>query len=314
MARKSASLCIYNQLTRVPELDFNASIVKWLRDELVIRDHKPAVAFSPVRALFDKEIDLLIKTSPRLAHAAVLSRLTPLLLDIDLGAHLQGRLLSDLVNETGYRSALSQGQAKNNGENFVNAIVYSLAQLLRHQDEILVDKGTPPGLKNSLTLTRRVAIASGSRDIRIPIECDFAVYARNDPTNAIVVSAKTRLKEVFHVGTMWKILFDMVGDDYCESKWGLKSSGSTENIDYCFATADMIPPKGKKTQGPDVERDVPRNLIAMDASFFDYVFVSKAGIPHVSTKLDYHGVKESLFHELGCIIDLIEQKFGISLS
>lgn len=313
MARKPALPCIYNQLTRAPEFNFNASIVNWLRDELIIRDHKPAVAFSPVRALFDKEIDVLLKSSPRSAHATLLSRLTPLLLDVDLGAHLQGRLLSDLVNETGYRSALSQGQAKNNGENFVNAIVYSIAQLLSHQDEILVDKGTPPGLKNSLTLTREVAFASGSRDIRIPIECDFAVYARSDPTNAIVVSAKTRLKEVFHVGTMWKILFDMVGDNYCEKKWGLKSVGSTENIDYCFATADMIPPKGKKTQGPDVERDVPRNLIAMDASFFDYVFVSKAGIPHVSSVLDYRAAKESLFHELGCIIDLIEQKFGISL-
>lgn len=302
---------LYDAKTKVPVDGFNALVVRWLKDEVFIHEHKPAAAFSPVRTIYDQEISLL--GGGRDAHRELLSRLTPLLLNVDLSTHLQSRLLGDLINETGFRTALSQGQAKNNGENFVNTIVYALAQLLSHQDDVLVQKGTPPGLQASLCLKRKVKLASGEQELRIPIECDFAIFRRSDPTDAVVVSAKTRLKEVFHIGTMWKLLFDMVSDDYCERKWQLTSGGSTANIEYCFATADMIPPKGTKTQGPDVERDKPRNLIAMDASFFDYVFVSKAKISHVSDTLDYAGSKEALFHELGCILDLVEQKFGITL-
>jgi hypothetical protein len=51
----------------------------------------------------------------------------------------------------------------------------------------------------------------------------------------------------------------------------------------------------------------------MDASFFDYVFVSKTGISHVSNTLKLSGIREALFHELGCLIDMTEQKFGITL-
>jgi len=73
----------------------------------------------------------------------------------------------------------------------------------------------------------------------------------------------------------------------------------------------MVKEGGRKSQGPDVEREEPRNLIAMDASFFDYVFVSKSDIPHVSATLELPD-KEALFHELGCLWNLVEQKFGIS--
>lgn len=304
---------LYNA-TKHPAAGFNGLILSWLRDEIRVREHSPAAAFSPVRELFDVEIAELLRTLPtRAAHRELLSRLTPMLLDVDISGHLSGRLIKDLINETGFRTALSQGQAKNNGENFVNAIVYSLAELLSHQDRILVDKGTPPGLRDALTLTRKIELAPGTKQIHIPIECDFAIFDRADPTNAIVISAKTRLKEVFHVGTMWKLLFDMVGDAYCEHKWGLEAAGDRSRIEYCFATADMIPPKGNKTQGPDVEREAPRNLIAMDASFFDYVFVSKFGISHVAKRLEYGGAREALFHELGCLLELIEQKFGLVL-
>ncbi|HVI55873.1 MAG TPA: hypothetical protein VM621_12590 [Luteibacter sp.] len=313
--RQGAVSRLYSTASKAPTPNFNGMVLKWLRDELVIRDHAVAKAFAPVRALMDLELTALASDrSTKAAHTFLLSNLTRLLLEIDLGAHLEGRLVGDLINLTGFRSALSQGHAKNNGENFVNAIVYGLAKLLESQDRILVDKGTPPCLKDALCLTRNIELAGHAEVLKIPIECDFAIYDREDPSNAIVVSAKTRLKEVFHVGTMWKILFDMVGDEYCEQKWGLKSNGDTSQMIYCFATADMIPPKGSRTQGGDVERASPRNLIKMDASFFDYVFVSKADIPHVASTLDLARGREALFHELGCLVSLIEQKFRITIS
>lgn len=202
---------------------------------------------------------------------------------------------------------------KNNGENFVNAIVYALAHLLSHQDEVLVDKGAPPALKRALKLTRIVKLKGCPKPLAldIPIECDFCVFARSNPLNAIIVSAKTRLKEVFHVGTMWKLIFDMIGDAHCEKKWGSVHTEQLKKALYCFATADMIPPGGERTQGPDIERDDPRNLIKMDASFFDYVFVSKPNIGHVARTLDIGAGREALFHELGCIVNLVQQKFAL---
>jgi hypothetical protein len=218
------------------------------------------------------------------------------------------------VNVGGFRTTLSQGVAKNVGENFVNIIVYALADLLSHQDTILIDKGVPPALRKAITLRRKVTLKTGVREIHIPIESDASIFSRTDPRSAILISAKTRLKEVFHIGTMWKILFDVLGDDNCQRKWGLHrdSSEPVSNMLYVFATADMVSSEGRKTQGPDVERTEPRNLIAMDASFFDYVFVSKVGIAHVDNQLSI-GQRGALFHELGCIIDLVEQKFEVKL-
>lgn len=288
---------------------------EWLSDRLTPAEHSPAVAFEPVR----RQYDARLATFPggenqREIHRALLSNLTNLLLGVDITGHLGRRLSGELLNDGGgFRSAQSQGAAKNNGENFVNAIVYALSDLLAGQDEILIDKGVPPRLKDALHLKRTVRLAGGEEILQIPIECDFAIYQRSNPLNAIVISAKTRLKEVFHVGTMWKLFFDMTGDDYCKAKWSLSSTAEVSEILYCFATADMVPPGGAATQGPDVERPSPRNLIKMDASFFDYVFVSKPAIGHVSSRLDLSRGREALFHELGCLIDLIEQKFGISL-
>lgn len=300
----------------IPTANFNETVLKWLRGEIKIPEHQKTAAFEPVRTLFDAGLKELTPTeSKRESHRTLLSNLTTMLLGVDLTGHLSARLIGNLINETGFRTALSQGAAKNNGENFVNAIVYSIAQLLRDQDEVLVDKGTPPPLREELELRRTIKLSAIAAPItmHIPVECDFAIFSRSNPRKAIIVSAKTRLKEVFHVGTMWKLLFDMIEDEYCAKKWGVTSSGSTSEMKYCFATADMIPPGGKKTQGPDVERDEVRNLIAMDASFFDYVFVSKADIPHVSKELNLTAGRETLFHELGCLIDLIEQTFGISM-
>jgi hypothetical protein len=223
---------------------------------------------------------------------------------------LAQRLSAAPINEGGFRTALSQGFAKNAGENFINVIVYALADLLQGQDEVLVDKGTPRPLRDLLTLRRSFVDPHGAtREITIPIESDLAVWRRSNPAEALIVSAKTRLKEIFHVGTMWKIFFDMLDDDYCLEKWGLEGPGTDLEMRYVFATADNIPSGGTHTQGPDVERDDVRNLIAMDASFFDYVFVSKSGIDHVASELDLDAGREALFHELGCLIQLVEQQF-----
>ena len=300
-----------------PIKDFNKVIGDWLEGAVRLREHTTPAAFEGLRKAYLDVIEIAVGSgfSLRDAHRTALSKLTDLLFGHDLAAELAPRLNPGLVREGGFRTTLAQGVAKNVGENFVNLLTYALAHLLRHQDEVLVDKGFPPKLKKSLALKRIVPLKTGDREIHIPIEGDLSIFARSNPLNAIAISAKTRLKEVFHVGTMWKMLFDTLDDAHCLSKWQLTpaTKESIEDVLYVFATADMVHKGGRNSQGPDVERPLPRNLIAMDASFFDYVFVSKTGIPHVENQIQL-GHRGALFHELGCLIDLIEQKFGIDLS
>ena len=299
----------------VPCPEFNARIKEWLESKRSLREHTKPAAFEQVRDKYCKAVAAhqAAGLSNRDAHRVALSTLTNMLLGHNLAAELRDRLSEDPINPAGFRTTLSQGVAKNVGENFVNVIVYALAALLANQDRILVDKGMPPALRKALTLKRTVPLKTGAKEIRIPIECDAAVYCREDCLNAIIISAKTRLKEVFHIGTMWKILFDILGDQRSQEKWGLTRDvdADVSKILYVFATADMVAEGGRKTQGPDVERPEPRNLIAMDASFFDYVFVSKTGIAHAENEIAL-GTRGALFHELGCLVVLIEQKFAIT--
>lgn len=315
MVKRPTKKKIYDE-SGDPCAEFNKTILNWLGSELQIREHKTPAAFEGARNAYDKAVKVALEAglSRRDAHREVLSTMTELLFGYDLAKELEGRLNPGLVNETGFRTTLSQGVAKNVGENFVNLMVYALADLLQGQDEILIDKGLPPALKKALTLKRTVPLKTGEKELRIPIEGDLAIFSRSQPLNAIVISAKTRLKEVFHIGTMWKLLFDTLGDQHCLDKWGLNSAVDMKDAEilYVFATADMVREGGRNSQGPDVERDEPRNLIAMDASFFDYVFVSKTGIPHVGDSID-PSERGALFHELGCLIDLTEKKFGIDV-
>ena len=124
----------------------------------------------------------------------------------------------------------------------VHLIVYAIVDLLQGQDEILIDKGLSPTLKRALTLTRTVPLKIGEKQVHIPIEGDLAIFSRSNPMNAIVISAKTRLKEIFHIGTMWKLLFDTLGDEHCLKKWDLDrpTSDPVGEILYVFATADMV--------------------------------------------------------------------------
>lgn len=298
-----------------PTADFNSLVQGWLRDDIRVREHKPPAAFGKLRHAYEGRLAQL-SHNPRQweNHRVLLSDLTNVMLGINLAPSISDRLESSTINEGGFRTALAQGVAKNSGENFVNMIVYALADSLAHQDEVLVDKGLPAPLKEALTLRRTFAGAGeGRQELTIPIESDFCVFARSNPRNAIIGSAKTRLKEVFHIGTMWKLFFDMLDDPHCLQKWSLETSDTTcsppRDMEYIFATADMVPPGGQRSQGGDVEREEPRNLIKVDASFFDYVFVSKRGISHVSESLNLQNGREALFHELGCLFDLIEQKF-----
>jgi hypothetical protein len=312
--RKSTKQPLYDA-EGIPVEGFNRLVGGWLDGSVKVREHKPPAQFDKLRDAYDTALDALEKTGlpRREAHVKLLSELTDLSQGQDLSTALAKRLSAGPINEGGFRSALSQGFAKNTGENFINLIVYALADILGDQDEVLVDKGRPRPLGELLTLRREFTTPDGSsRELTIPIESDLAVWRRSDPGDAIVVSAKTRLKEVFHVGTMWKLFFDMLDDDYCQEKWGLEGPEGASKMRYVFATADNVPKGGSKTQGGDVERDEVRNLIAADASFFDYVFVSKSGIPHVSGTLDLDSGREALFHELGCLVGMIEQQFGIA--
>jgi hypothetical protein len=239
----------------------------------------------------------------------MLSQLTEVVNGCDLAGELTSRLPDALINSGGSRSTLSQGMMKNAGENFVNAIVYALADTLQEQDDVLVDKGLPPPLRDKMTMVRKFVGTKEQRDLELVVESDFCVFSRSNPLNAIVCNAKTRLKEVFHIGTMWKLFFDMLDDGHCQRKWGLSAAGDTSKMHYVFATADNIREGGKNSQGPDLKPEGVRNLLALDASFFDYVFVSKTGLKYVSPTLANANERETLFHELGCIIDLIRLKY-----
>jgi hypothetical protein len=301
----------------VPCSGFNSAIKEWLACERSVREHKTPKAFNGVRDKYCAAVATArqLGLSNRNAHRTALAGLTDLFLGHDLAAELRERLSPETVNPAGFRTTLSQGVAKNVGENFVNVIVYALASLLAEREDILVDKGMPRALRRALSLKRTVPLKTGDKTLDIKIECDAAVFSREDCLNAIVISAKTRLKEVFHIGTMWKMLFDTLGDEDRLRKWELTRNGNDDvsKVLYVFATADMVAKGGRKTQGGDVERPEPRNLIMVDASFFDYVFVSKTGIPHVENQITL-GTRGALFHELGCLLDLIEQKFAINFT
>lgn len=317
MTRKR-KINLYNRQGE-PERNFNQLVVSWLDGSQSIKEHQTPKQFESLLAAYNRELKTIIETSAQeiekwKAHQVLLSNLTKILFGDDITAQVRQRLVDENINPGGFRSTISQSVAKNTGENFVNIIVWAIADALSHQDEVLIDKGVPPALKKILKLTKVFTNAEGEeRRLELPVECDFCIFSRSNPENAIIASAKTRLKEVFHIGTMWKLIFDMIGDDYCYTKWNIKpliEGVSVENMLYVFATADMIHEKGVNTQGPDVERDTIRNLIAADASFFDYVFVSKQTISHVSTTLNLGSGREKLFHELGCLLDLIEQKYA----
>ncbi|KQU24046.1 hypothetical protein ASG65_19110 [Bacillus sp. Leaf13] len=306
----------------VPCENFNQRIKSWLDMTETIKEHTTPKAFESLRQLYTQNLDelLLISEDPNdgwSAHRHLLSNLTDVMYGIDIAVELATRLSPDSINSSGFRTALSQGAAKNTGENFINIIVYILADLLSYQDEVLVVKGLPPMLREPLTLRRTFTDKNGvMREIKMPIEGDLCIFSRSNPLNAIVVNAKTRLKEIFHIGTMWKLFFDMVDDDYLLNKWGLRkdpnlTTALSTNMQYIFITADMIKTDGTNTQGGDVEREDVRNLIAMDASFFDYVFVSKQNISHVANSIEISSGREALFHELGCLLDMIKQKYNI---
>lgn len=318
--RKTLVPRLYARPSLAPSPGFNDLVFDWLADKGRIAEHKRPAEFEIVRQAYETQLGALLQgiNGPVLnrwrAHRFLLSNLTKILLGVDLTGALTGRLSSTNINQSGFRSPLAQAAAKNNGENFVNVVVYALADALRHQDEVLVDKSLPPHPKDPLQLTRTFeGSISGRQDLRINIESDFTIFSRSDPHAAILVSAKTRLKEAFHIGTMYKLFFDMIGDRYCQEKWGLRSGVEMPSMDYVFVTSDGIPTTGERTQGGDIERlngQEPRNAIKTDASFFDYVFVSKSGLPHVSQSLRYGERREMIFHELGCLMDLVEQKYA----
>ena len=304
-----------------PVADFNQSILRWLSGDLRLAEHATPKAFEALRIAYDLEVDNLLRVKRPSrglweASQAVLSNLTSLMLGNDISGLLSERLSAERINPRGFRTALAQGVAKNTGENFINLITYAVAKCLAHQDEVLVDKALPPSVRPLITLEKVFESSfprPAKRKIEIKIESDLTIFSRSDPSRAIVVSAKTRLKEIFHIAVMWKLLFDSIGDKYMMKRWQLVAPNKRSDILLVFATADMIPPGGTRTQGPDVERDEVRNLIAMDAAFLDYVFVSKSGIPHVANELDVLSGREALFHELGCLLDLIEQKFRVAV-
>lgn len=293
-----------------PRPDANARVAEWLSGSVSLREHAPVKAFSGARVLLDAALNTALSNGEDLRSAArkTLSGLTTFMFAQSLDDAL-GYLSVETINAGGFRTARSQGFAKNWGENFVNSIVYVLARAYEHHPLVVVAKGTPPLLRNRLESTRLVPLHGSKEKIKIGIECDLCVYRRDDPERCVVVNAKTRLKEVFHIGTMWALLFDIMTDPELRKRFGIVADKPLDRrkARYVFATADSVNTDGAKTQGGDVERDEPRNLIKMDALFFDYVFVSKEGIGHVAKKLDASGTREAVFHELGCLVDLIDQ-------
>lgn len=324
---RPAKIRLYNK-NGTPCTNFNHLIAGWLDGSVDVKEHSKPAAFESLRIAYCSALNKLIEEkglSRWDANRTLLSNLTDLMFGVDITEEIGSRLTSEQINIKGFRSALAQGFAKNTGENFTNIIVYALADALSFQDEVVVDKGLSPILRKSMEMKKNFATPNGpNREITVKIEGDFCVFSRTNQENAIVISAKTRLKEIFHIAVMWKLFLDMLEDEYCRNKWGLQlaNKGKTifdeselRNILYVFATADMISKDGTKTQGCDVEREEVRNLIAMDAAFLDYVFVSKGKekASHISSVLNLQTAREALFHELGCLLDLISQKFGLGV-
>src|SRR5438874_991534 len=109
-------------LQGIPRPDFNLVIKGWLDCELNLREHSRPAAFEGVREAYVSAVTAAMEggLSLRDAHRAALSGLTAMLFGHDLAAELRGRLSGDTVNPAGFRTTLSQGVAKNVGENFVN--------------------------------------------------------------------------------------------------------------------------------------------------------------------------------------------------
>ena len=293
-----------------PRDDFNTLVVRWLSGQTRVKEHQPTKAFGGALTLLDAAINSSLAEGLDLKGATrkTLSGLTTFMFAQSLDDAL-GHLSAEMINEGGFRSARSQGFAKNWGENFVNSIVYLLARAYEHHPDVIVAKGTPRPLRARLEATRLVPLHGNQEAISISIESDLCIFRRDDPERCVIVNAKTRLKEVFHIGTMWALLFDIMTDPVLRTRFGMVADQALDRrkARYVFATADSVNSGGAKTQGADVERDAPRNLIKMDALFFDYVFVSKEGIGHVARELNTHQTREAVFHELGCIIDLIDE-------
>lgn len=244
---------------------FNETVVAWLEHEKQISNHVPPKTFPDVIPRYHKALDALKQKKSSRPEKDIMNRLTDILLGVDLRQSLEKRLESESTS-SGFRSPVSQGMAKNTGENFVNLIVYNLARSLGDTG-ICVEKGTPPRLREESRLERKIF----GEKLEIPIEGDLTVFEFDNPLNAIMVNAKTRLKEIFHVGTMWKLFFDIASSEELLRKWELGSKArDLDEVLYCFATADLVPPGGTRSQGPDVEVKDPRNLLKVDASFFDF--------------------------------------------
>ena len=73
-----------------------------------------------------------------------------------------------------------------------------------------------------------VSPLQGDTPTIVPLEGDLAVFSRTDPLNAVVVNAETRLKKVFHTGTMWALTFDNIGDTHCLTKRQLTGAAAAD--------------------------------------------------------------------------------------
>ena len=103
-------------------MEFNHVVRGWLEGSIPIREHSKLAAFEGIKSAYDHAISITRSAglSPKDGHREVLSKLTKLLFGYDLAEELKERLNPGLVNDTGFRTTLSQGVAKNVGENFVN--------------------------------------------------------------------------------------------------------------------------------------------------------------------------------------------------
>jgi len=126
---------------------FNKSVIRWLRGEVQISNHSQPIAFRPYIYAYEDLKRKLNESRGKPPQREILNHLTDILLSVDLKKELSKRLSDE--TGSGFRSALSQGLAKNMGENFVDLIVYNLAEGLGNSG-IVVDKGVPPLLKKEM--------------------------------------------------------------------------------------------------------------------------------------------------------------------
>lgn len=140
--------------------------------------------------------------------------------------------------------------------------------------------------------------APDGSDLTLPVEADITILRPSDMT-AVVLSAKTTLKERLHIAVMWRLVLEAAKDPGWSARLGIKPVPDIEvlrRLRYCFVTADL---------GERGDLLSPRNLIKADASLFDCFFAARDDLPHLERVIGVDG-RKAIFYRLSAIYEYLQ--------